>query len=196
MKLAIMFMIGAVCGVVAMAGPRMAAHLHAALHGAHAKQGASGDTRLHTSEKFSFVANARMDRVAPLFGADRERVWAPDWNPQFVYPAPAKDEEGMVFMVAHGHTRATWVNTVLDLKDGRVQYVYVIPDALATVITLKLTPTGQKTNVEVQYDRTSLSPDADAHVLHMADGDRRSGPEWEQQVNEYLAKPSGRLTSP
>lgn len=196
MKLTMVFVIGAVCGVAVMAAPRMAAHLHAALRGASVRQSTSGDARLHTSEKFSFVANARMERVAPLFGADRERVWAPDWNPQFVYPLPANDTEGMVFQVAHAHARATWVNTALDFKNGRIQYVYVIPDALTTVVTLQLTPSGQKTKVEVRYDRTSLSADADTHVLHMADGDRRSGPEWEQQVNDYLAKPSGRLTSP
>jgi hypothetical protein len=34
---------------------------------------------VHTSEVFTFVANARIDDVFPLFGAYRERLWAPDW---------------------------------------------------------------------------------------------------------------------
>jgi hypothetical protein len=42
--------------------------------------------------------------------------------------------------------------------------------------------------VDVQYDRTALSAEADAHVQHMAEQDRTSGPDWEKQVNEYLEK--------
>jgi hypothetical protein len=101
---------------------------------------------------------------------------------------PAADEEGMVFTVAHDHLKAAWVNTEFDLKNGRIQYVYMIPDVLVTVITLRLRPEGDHTQVEVEYDRTALSPEADAHVRHMAEGDRTSGPEWEKQVNGYLER--------
>jgi hypothetical protein len=69
-----------------------------------------------------------------------------------------------------------------------VQYVYVIPDVLVTVITLKLRPDGNQTQVEVQYDRTSLSATSDSHVQHLAEQDRKSGPEWEAQINGYLDK--------
>jgi hypothetical protein len=67
-----------------------------------------------------------------------------------------------------------------------VQYVYVIPDALVTVITLRLTLQGQQTHVEVEYDRTALNSEADGHVRRMAEQDRGSGPEWEKQINGYL----------
>jgi hypothetical protein len=183
-----LFVIGAICGVAAaMVFPLAAAHLHAALHGWHGAPSEPGGARVHTEEQFAFTANAPMDRVAPLFGAEKERVWAADWNPQFVYPLPATDKEGMVFTVAHGsHLRAAWVNTMFDLQNGRIQYVYVIPDAMVTIIHLKLAPAGQQTKVEVEYDRTALSAEADVHVRHMAEGDRRSGPEWEKQVNGWL----------
>jgi hypothetical protein len=183
MKGAWVFLVGALCGAVIMAVPKIAMHLHAALRGGSAS---TGDGRVHTEEKFQFTANAPMAEVAPLFGADKERVWSDGWNPKFVHPVPAADEEGMVFTVAHDHLQAAWVNTELDLKNGRIQYVYVIPDALVTVITLRLTPAEDRTQVEVKYDRTALSQEADAHVRHMADGDRSSGPEWEKQVNDYL----------
>jgi hypothetical protein len=115
-------------------------------------------------------------------------VWSAKWEPSFIYPLPATDTQGMVFAVAHGHLASVWVNTEFDLKTGRVQYVYVIPDALATVITLRLTPVGNETHVEVEYDRTALSAEADAHVQHMAEQDRSAGAEWERAVNEYLEK--------
>jgi hypothetical protein len=188
MRGAWLFVAGVICGAVAMAIPRVVTHLHSALHGRHGSAASPGAKRVHTEEKFVFTARAPMDEVAPLFGADKERVWAPGWNPQFVHPMPAADQQGMVFTVAHDHLQAAWVNTEFDMKNGRVQYVYMIPDALVTMITLQLTPEGNQTRVEVEYDRTALSAETDAHVRHMADGDRTSGPDWEKQVNEYLER--------
>jgi hypothetical protein len=192
MKIWAMFVVGALCGVVvAAAAPKVAMHLYGAVHGGLGHAGTRGDgagMRVHSKETFAFTANGAMEEVAPLFGADKERVWAPEWNPQFVYPVPVKDAEGMVFNVAHGHRRAVWVCTEYDLEKGRVQYVYVIPEALLTVITLRMKAVGKRTGVEVTYERTALSAEADEHARHMAEGDRGSGPEWEKQVNGYLEK--------
>ncbi|MGB8322232.1 MAG: hypothetical protein WCE52_04645 [Candidatus Acidiferrum sp.] len=190
MKIWAMFVVGVLCGVVvAVVAPKVAMHLHAAVLGGLEHGGTSSNVaemRVHSKETFAFTANGAMEEVAPLFGADKERVWAPEWNPQFVYPVPVKDAEGMVFNVAHGHRRAVWVCTEYDLEKGRVQYVYVIPEALLTVITLKMKPAEKQTAVEVTYERTALSAEADEHVRHMAEGDRGLGPEWEKQVNGYL----------
>ncbi len=185
MKGAWLFVLGLAFGVAAMAAPQVVRHLHAALHSDHAQPGAP---RAHTEETFSFTARGKMEDVALLFGADKERVWSPGWNPKFIHPIPAADQQGMVFTVAHDHLKAAWVNTEFDLKSGRIQYVYMIPDALVTVITLQLQPQGDHTQVEVHYYRTALSAEADTHVRHMAEGDRASAPEWEKQVNDYLAK--------
>jgi len=48
---------------------------------------------LHTCEQFAFIANAPLDVTWPLFGAEKERVWAPGWNPVFVWPATALDQD-------------------------------------------------------------------------------------------------------
>ena len=187
-----LFVIGAISGAVVMALPRVVAHLHAALRGESVSHQAPGTRRAHTEEKFAFTAHAPMEQVAPLFGADKERVWAPGWDPHFVHPAPASDDEGMIFTVAHGHSKSVWVNTEFDLKAGRVQYVYVIPDAMVTRIRLKLTPEGNQTRVEIEYDRTALSEEGNEHVQHMAKQDRSSGPDWENQVNGYLERAAAR----
>lgn len=188
MKRAWLFVLGAVSGVVIAVLPRVAMHLHGASQGEHGGRQGSGSARAHTQEKFVFTAQAPMEQVAPLFGAEKERVWAPGWDPHFIHPLPASDEQGMVFAVAHGHLKSVWVNTEFDPKSGRIQYVYVIPDALVTVITLKLSPGGNQTGIEVEYERTALSAEADAHVRHLAEQDRASGPDWEKQVNGYLQK--------
>ena len=179
------FAIGAIVGAALASLPKAAARLHSAIAFGSAN---SGKPQLHTEERFSFLANAPLERVAPLFGAEKEKLWAPDWNPQFIYPLPANDQQGMVFAVQHGHLRSVWVNTQFDLKNGQVQYAYVIPDALVTLITLKLIPEGNQTKVQVEYDRTALSAETEPHVQHLAEQDRKSGPEWEAQINDYLDK--------
>ncbi len=141
---------------------------------------------VHTDRTFEFIAFAPMSRVAPLFGAARERDWSPDWNPIFVWPDSPADREGMVFTVAHGHKQAVWVNTQYDPEHGRFQYVYVVPDVMATLLTLTLTPREAHTIVRVRYERTALSPDASAIVESMAQEDDRAAPDWERQVNAYL----------
>lgn len=181
------FAIGFVAGIAVIVAPRLAgvdlvAHLHQ-----HFAGGPSAPLA-HTEARFEFTANGTMDKVAPLMGADRERVWAPGWTPHFVFPKPAVDRQGMVFTVAHGPYRVPWVNTEFDLAAGRVQYVYVIPDTLVTVITIRMMAQGEKTQVTVEYDRTALSVKANDHVRELAEHDGKSGPEWEGQINGWLGK--------
>lgn len=141
---------------------------------------------LHTREQFAFVANAELKVTWPLFGADKERVWAPDWQPVFIWPKPSVDLQGMVFKVRHADATAVWVNTVLDRDAGRIQYVYVIPDVLVTVITLDLKEVGTSTHVDVIYERTALDVAANHRVSVMAANDRLAGAEWSRQINDYL----------
>jgi hypothetical protein len=157
---------------------------------AQSQPAASPDPELvHTRVEFHFVADGAFDQVAPLFGANEERKWAADWNPQFIHPTPARDVPGMVFRVAHGDHSSIWVNTALDLTGGHIQYSYVLNDAMATLIDIHLTrDSAQKTGVTVVYERTALIPEANEHVQHFAKGDGKAQKEWEDSINGYLAK--------
>ena len=132
--------------------------------------------------------NAGLHDAAPLFGPVGERAWAgEDWNPQFVFPTPARDVEGAVFTVQHGEHTAVWINTVFDLETGRMQYVYVLADLLATTIDVRLHAIDRThTRVDVTYTRTALRPEANEHVLHMGKHDGEQGPEWEAAIHAYL----------
>jgi hypothetical protein len=146
----------------------------------------SGPERARSERSFEFLAEAPLAEVAPLFGAHRERAWAPDWDPRCIWPAGAEDRTGMVFTVSGAHGTAIWINTCLDLQNGRVQYASVLENLMTTLITLQLTPQGGATHVAVCYERTALKPDADARVARMADQDARAGDEWSAQINAYL----------
>jgi hypothetical protein len=139
--------------------------------------------------EFEFVAHAPYAQVFPLFGADKERVWAgKEWAPDFIYPQPANDVQGAVFTVKHGHaTIVPWVNTAFDAQSGHVQYVYVIPNVLTTLIDVHIAAQdSQNTKVDVVYERSALTNGGDETVRHMAAQDRRAGQEWSAQINGYL----------
>lgn len=156
------------------------------------KYPASGPALVHTHTEFHFVVNASLEQAAPLFGADEERKWAPEWNPRFLYPVPAHDQPGMVFRVEHGDHSAVWINTAFDLAAGHIQYTYVLNDAMATLIDIHLTrDSAQKTGVTVLYERTALMPEANEHVQHFAKGDEKAGKEWKDAINGYFAKLRG-----
>lgn len=180
MRPPLLFAAGVAAGAVLGFLPMAAGHLHSLRHQA-------AGPRVRISNEFSFVANGPMERVAPLFGADKERVWASDWDPTFIYPLPAADRPGMVFTVPHGPITVPWINTEFDVKHGRVQYAYLIPGKLVTLITIRLAPDGERTRATVRYDRTALTADGDAHVRRLGDRDAVAGPEWEKSINDYLS---------
>lgn len=104
-------------------------------------------------------------------------------------PVATHDQAGMVFRVEHGEHSSIWINTAFDLAAGHIQYVYVLNDAMTTLIDIHLTrESADRTAVIVVYERTALLPEANEHVQHFAKGDEKSGKEWEDAINGYLAK--------
>ncbi len=149
----------------------------------------SSEPVLHVRNTFTFTLPHSYATMFPLFGAARERVWSSGWHPAFLYPTPARDSAGMVFTVAHGYTRSVWVNTAFDTRTGHVQYVSVIPNALATLIDIQIQAIAPaSTRVSVTYERTALVPEANDHVRALGDHDRAAGPQWETAIHDYLKR--------
>jgi hypothetical protein len=142
---------------------------------------------LHVSNTFSFTVNAPQKVVAPLFGAHLERAWAEGWDPQFVYPQPAEDKAGEVFTINHGSHSSTWINTALDLEKGRIQYTYVVPQAMAVLIDIHAVSSGPNTTqVAVTYERTALSPEFNDHIRQQGEADAKSAPHWQKAIEDCL----------
>jgi hypothetical protein len=106
---------------------------------------------LRTQTAFDIVVHLPYAEAAPLFGPEGERPWAgKHWNPQFLYPQPAHDEQGAVFTIHHGPVTAVWVNTLFDLEARHFQYAYFIPDIMVTTIDVHFTPVdASSTSVHV-----------------------------------------------
>ena len=146
------------------------------------------ESLLHTKTSFTLMVHAPYAEACPLFGPEGERVWAgKHWDPQFVYPLHAHDEEGAVFTVKHGPFTAVWVNTAFDIAGRHFQYVYFMPDVMVTVIDVRFTvPDAAATQVDVTYTRTALSMAGNEHVDAMTDGDRGAGQDWQRAIDAYL----------
>jgi hypothetical protein len=145
---------------------------------------------LHLSASFDLVVHAPYAVTAPLFGPEGERPWAgKHWNPQFIHPQPAADVEGAVFTIQHGPFHATWVNTLFDVAGRHFQYVYFMPDVMVTVIDVRFNPvSANETAVHVVYTRTALTQDGNEHVAAMNQDDKTAGKEWQEAIEEYLAR--------
>jgi hypothetical protein len=144
----------------------------------------------HATSEFTFTVDAPLSAAFPLFGPEGERPWAgPHWDPHFLYPQPAKDIEGAVFRIRHGHHDATWVNTAFDPQSGHAAYVFIVDNKLATRIDVQLTPLdAATTSVRVIYERTALDPSVNEDVGEMAQTDPQMGPDWAKSISDYLAK--------
>jgi hypothetical protein len=150
----------------------------------------SGGPVAHVRNEFEFTVHAPYRVAAPLFGPEGERGWSDGhWDPRFLYPQPAQDTQGAVFTIRHGHRQAYWINTSFDVEARHFQYVYFIPEAMVVLIDVRfaeLDPANTKVNVA--YERTALTPEANEHVRDAGNADRENGKEWGTAINDYLAK--------
>ena len=152
--------------------------------------------RTHTA--FDLVVHLPYAEAAPLFGPEGERAWAgKHWDPQFLYPQPAHDEQGAVFTVHHGLVTAVWVNTIFDLEAHYFQYVYFIPDIMVTTIDVRFTPsTSTTTQVHVEYMRTAITAEGNDHVATFTDTDKTASHNWQQSIDTYLASRKSSTRTP
>ena len=144
----------------------------------------------HVRTEFHFTLDIPYASAAPLFGADAERKWSEGWYPRFLYPVPPADQEGAIFRVDHSASHSSvWINTVFDLPAGRVQYVYILNQAVITRIDIHLTRNGSdKTGVNVVYERTALDPAFNEHVRSLAQSDAAGAKDWKPAIEAYWAR--------
>ena len=144
---------------------------------------------LHTQTAFDIVVPLPYAEAAPLFGPEGERPWAgKHWDPQFLYPQPARDEQGVVFTNHHGPVTAVWVNTLFDLEARHFIYAYFIPGIMVTTIDLRFNSADPaSTPVHIVYSRTALAPEGNDHVATFTATDKTAAHDWQQSIDAYLA---------
>jgi len=125
-----------------------------------------------------------------LFTPRGEQDWVHGWHPHFPAPAPDDTEPGTVFETsAHGqHT--IWL--VTDRQPGeRISYARVTPGDHAGTVTVAISPdgehsAGQYSEVEVTYQLTALTSDADRTLSEFADGYAAYLQSWEDAITAWM----------
>ena len=175
----------ALIAAVALAAPIAALAVQAA-----AQPASAAEELMHIQTSFDIVVPLGVEQTAPLFGPEGERAWAgKHWDPKFIHPQPAHDEQGAVFTVKHGPFSAVWVVTQFDVAGRHFQYVYFLPGLMVTVIDVRFKPLGaSSTAVNVVYTRTAIAPEGNEHVQAMSEGDKAAGKEWQEAIEEHLAQ--------
>ena len=123
--------------------------------------------------------------TAPLFGPEGERAWVgKHWDPKFLHPQPAHDEEGAVFTVQRGPVNEVWVNTLFDVEGRHFHYVYFMADMLVTTVDVRFKPIdASKTQVNVVFTRTALTPAGNERVTAMSETDKSADKVWSQKID-------------
>jgi len=143
------------------------------------------------TESFAILLQGSVADVMPLFGPLRETEWAPSWAPRFLHPPEGAQREGVVFTTttSKGKERL-WLLTTYDIKDGRVEYVFITPGFTANEIKIHVVPKGDRQcKATITYRHSALAPEGNEEVTkldaHWADEQRAH---WETAINAALAR--------
>ena len=148
---------------------------------------ASPQPRQHAESNITFELPAAASTALPLFGPVRETEWAPDWNPEFVYPAENRQAAGAVFTTRQHDSDLVWMLIAYDEAALRVEYVVIWPGICATRLDIALTPLDAHTSrASVTYRRTSLSERGDEYVRNFAAHFPSQRDHWQQAISKRL----------
>ena len=148
---------------------------------------AAAQPRQHAESNISFDLPAAASKALPLFGPVREAEWAPDWNPDFVYPAENRQAAGAVFTTRQHNSDMVWMLITYDQAALRVEYVVIWPGICATRLDIALTPVDSHTSrASVTYRRTSLSERGDEYVRNFAAHFPSQRDHWQQALSKRL----------
>jgi hypothetical protein len=143
------------------------------------------------TQSFSVTLKGSVADVTPLFGPVREAEWAPSWTPRFLHPAQGGQCEGAVFTSVSSNGRERlWLLTAYDVKEGRVEYVFLTPGFTANQIKIHVVPDGDgQCKATITYRHSALAPEGNREVekldAHWAEKQRVH---WETAINAALAK--------
>ena len=144
----------------------------------------------------NFDVAAPIELVFPLFDAQHEAEWAPDWRYTPREPQPFRTIRNAVFEVPHNaafedpqaQSPELWVVLEFDAGAHRVEYLAVHGRHFVRRVTVTCQPHGRETRVSVRYDLTALDADGQAKLSHFDDSYLAS---WERPVRDAARRRLG-----
>ena len=128
------------------------------------------------------------DEAFRLFTPRGEQDWVHGWQPRFPAPTPDDTEPGTVFETHANGQHTIWVVTSRD-PSKRISYARVTPGEQAGIVTVTITDAGGRSEVEVTYQLTALSPAADHKLREFAEGYPAYLQSWQDAITAWLQRP-------
>lgn len=131
-----------------------------------------------------FTLRGPLADVVPLFTAEGERRWVPDWQPWFPLPDHVH-ERGEVWTTTAAAGTTIWVTA--DRRTDGVLLARVTPDVAAGLVEVTCRPGSDgTTDVDVTYDVTALSDRGREVVAHLRDGFEDMLGQWQRLAQAAL----------
>jgi len=125
-----------------------------------------------------------------FFTPEGERLWVPDWEPEYLHPADGTLADGLTFRTRHGGELTLWLVARCDGAANAIDYVRVTPDSRMGTVSVRLSDGGRSaTDATVSYTLTSLSADGDRKLAAFATGFPAMLADWERRIAALLALP-------
>jgi hypothetical protein len=118
-----------------------------------------------------------------FFTPEGERLWIPEWDPEYLHPPDGALAEGLVFRTRHGGEETLWLVSHCDRAAGAVEYVRVTPESRIGTVSVRLSAAGEgATEATITYRLTSLSPAGDRTLAAFEAGFPRMLADWETRI--------------
>ena len=120
----------------------------------------------------------------PFFTPDGERLWVPDFDPEYLHPLSGDQGVGAIFTTRHGDEDTLWMVQRFSLRDGTAEYARVTPGSRRGTVHVALAAVdAHTTEATVTYDLASISAEGDA-VLEAMTEDAYAAmlADWEQRI--------------
>lgn len=126
----------------------------------------------HVLLEGGFTVGGAVEEVFGLFSPAGERLWVPEWEPEFLRPADPGWEEGQVFRTVEEQGEAVWVVGRLDRASHRVRYHRVEPGRYVATVEVVCRAAGEAmTEVATTYGFLGLSPSGNQEIGAMSQAD-------------------------
>jgi len=146
------------------------------------------------SKTASFIVNANINNVFPLYGAFEERKWAPGWEPALIYPEKEIIEEGTTFRIEldrhdHGNEAAAlWIVSKYEPSNYLIQYLVSTQNRFWKITVENLSiENDTKTKTTVTYTFTGINNIGNSlnkkSIEKMYKNDLQ---DWASLINGYL----------
>lgn len=145
-------------------------------------------TRLTLRRTGTLRVAAPLEQAFPFFTPDGERLWVPDFDPEFLHPLSGDQEAGAIFTTRHGGEDTLWMVLRFSSTNGLAEYARVTPGSRRGTVHVALAAAGaDTTEATVTYDLTSLSSEGDAVLEAMTEVAYTAMlADWERRIAQAL----------